>query len=201
MGNFRKGMVLVLLILILAARATANGSSNRGLAQSTDNSSPISAPAATVIGALIGLVGGFVVAEINRRQKADELFFKALDFLKGGSQERNLGISAIELYWRRRRHRPLCVSLLAGSAIYLLRESKQGAAEHERYNLDRVMDLLLTKKTRVGSSYLPSYNRLLDAVQKKAGGASGGLDVELDKLNAWGEELASIAGRRWERAH
>jgi hypothetical protein len=144
---------------------------------------PISAPIATVIGALIGLIGGFVVAEINRRQKADELFFKALDFLQGGSQKRNLGLSAIELYWRRKRHRPLCVSLLAGSAVYLLRESKQDDASHELYNLDRIMDFL-TIKPPISAGRL-GYQRVLQALQEKINGSPGGLDVGVDKLKKW----------------
>ena len=101
---------------------------------------------AAILGAIIGLIGGFMVAGMNYRQKADELFFKSLDFLKGGSQERNLGISAIELYWSKRRHRGVCVSLLSGSAIYLLRQSRQKDAAHELNNLDRIMNLLLGVK-------------------------------------------------------
>jgi hypothetical protein len=80
----------------------------------------VSDTAATIIGALIGFVGGLVAARAAYQQKADELFFKALDFLGGGSQKRNLSVAAIELYWSNKRHRPVSVSLLIGSALYLL---------------------------------------------------------------------------------
>src|SRR5215471_3683243 len=103
----------------------------------------MSDPIATVIGAFIGFVGGMVTARVTYVQKSDELFFKALDFLGGGSQKRNLGIAAIELYWSNKRHRPVCVSLFIGSAIYLLIQSDQDNAAHELHNLDRIMTHLL----------------------------------------------------------
>src|SRR5262249_11440003 len=119
-------------------------------------------PVGLVVAALIGLIGAFLGTLINRAQRTDELFFKALDVLGGGSQVRNLGISAIEPYLKRRRHRPLCVSLLAGSAIYLLLASGQGEKEHKLYNLDRIMDLLLDKNGAAVSQ--PSYAALFHAV-------------------------------------
>jgi len=104
---------------------------------------PISEGLGTLIGAIVGLLAGSITTSLTYQQKNDELFFNALGFLDGGSQKRNLGISAIELYWKKRRHRKLCRSLLTGSAIYLLQESKQGDAAHELYNLKRIMDILL----------------------------------------------------------
>jgi hypothetical protein len=97
--------------------------------------SKYSEPEATIIAALFALSAsllgyfiGMFTTRLNYKQKQDELFFKALDFLRRGSQNRNLGISAIQLYWEGRRHRTLCVSLLVGSAIYLLLASEQGSA-------------------------------------------------------------------------
>ena len=52
--------------------------------------------AAAIIAALIGFVGGLIVAAFTFRQKADELFLAGLQYLGGGSQERNLGIAALE---------------------------------------------------------------------------------------------------------
>ena len=76
---------------------------------------------AIVTGALIAAVVGLVTARITLRRKSDELFLKGLGFLGGGSQKRNLGLSAMELYWvARPEQKKLCVSLLIGSAIYLL---------------------------------------------------------------------------------
>lgn len=156
---------------------------------------------AAVIGALIGLVGGFLVAGMNYRQKADELFFKALDYLGGGSQKRNLGISAIELYWDKLRHRNVCVSLLCGSAIYLLRQSKQDKAAHELNNLDRIMDLLLTNN-RISEPQKLGYRNLRAALKDAINAApsrtadSRGLIVDPSKLNEWKKGLDSIVPKR-----
>jgi hypothetical protein len=152
---------------------------------------------AAVIGAIIGLVGGFLVAGMSYQQKADELFFKALDYLGGGSQNRNLGISAIELYWGKRRHRNVCVSLLCGSAIYLLRQSKQDKAAHELNNLDRIMSLLVTNE-RINESQKLGYRNLRKAVGDAINDApsrtanSRGLNVDLQILNDWKTTLDSI---------
>lgn len=54
----------------------------------------------TVIGALIGVLGTLVVKRYIIRQKAHELFLTSLEHLGGGSQERSLGISALEFYWK-----------------------------------------------------------------------------------------------------
>ena len=152
---------------------------------------------AAVIGAIIGLIGGFVVAGLNYRQKADELFFKALDYLGGGSQKRNLGISAIELYWDKRRHRDICISLLSGSAIYLLRASKQGNAPHELFNLDRIMNLLLSQSV-LDSTQKSHYLRVREAVDEALKAASNrtdtsvGLDVDSKLLSDWKEHLDKL---------
>ncbi len=60
-------------------------------------------PVASALVALAGLAFATLVQissdRRQRMQRTDELFLRALDFLGGGSQKRNLGISAIELYW------------------------------------------------------------------------------------------------------
>jgi len=102
---------------------------------------------AAVIAGLFGLIAGGLAVGYENERKKDELFFKALDFLGGGSQERNLGIAAIELYGKKKKHHALSVSLLIGSAIYLLKESKQKDAAHELNNLDRMMTFILLPQT------------------------------------------------------
>jgi len=152
---------------------------------------------AAVIGAIVGLIGGFVVASMNYRQKGDELLFKAIDLLAGGSQKRNLGISAIELYWNKRRHKNVSVSLLSGSAIYLLRQSKQGSAAHELYNLDRIMRLLLSQ-TSVDETQKSHYKSVRDAVQASINAvpsrtaSTRGLHVDKTKLEGWKQELDKL---------
>jgi hypothetical protein len=93
---------------------------------------------------LIGVLGILVVQGVVLRQKAHKLFPTSLVHSGGGSQERNLGISALEFYWKDyASEKQLIVPVLVGAAIYLLTESQQGDAQHERYNLKRIMRLLL----------------------------------------------------------
>ncbi len=135
------------------------------------------------------------MARATYQQKSDELFFKALDFLGGGSQKRNLGIAAIELYWSNKRHRPISVSLLIGSAIYLLLESGQENAAHELHNLDRIMTRLSQKESRLFTSR-SQYNRLLTAVRaaRDPNKSGGGLVVPDSQLAAWESVLLSLVG-------
>ena len=86
---------------------------------------PTASIIAAVIAGLVGILVGLIAAGIQYRTKSDELFYKALDFLDGGTQRRNLGIAAIELSWNHRRFRPIATALLIGSALYLLLESEQ----------------------------------------------------------------------------
>jgi hypothetical protein len=152
----------------------------------------VSDPVATVIGAFIGFVGGVVTARVTYLQKADDLFFKALDFLGGGSQKRNLGIAAIELYWSNKRHRPVSVSLLIGSALYLLLQSKQKNAAHELHNLDRIMTHLLRKESRDATSR-KQYQRLLTAIDDASKpGRTTGLQVPSDQLDAWAKGVKDL---------
>jgi len=156
---------------------------------------------ATIIGAIIGFVATtigtiivFVVGTFNYRQKSDEIFFKVFDCLEA---KRSLGISAIERYWNKRRYRDVCVSLLSGSAIYLLRESGQDNAAHELHNLDRIMSMLLNQN-RIRSSQRLHYSNLRNAVvaaQKAAPNRtsnSRGLQVEMDSLNKWKDKLDTL---------
>ncbi len=152
--------------------------------------------------ALAGLAFATIVQiSIDRRQrmqKTDELFLKALDFLGGGSQERNLGISAIELYWTDTRHKALCISLLIGSVIYLLSESKHKDAAHEQYNLRRMMRLITAEGPgNLGESLRGDYEALQKVLKQKIksnGSASqqgeeeekaSGLFVKTDDLKQW----------------
>jgi hypothetical protein len=121
-------------------------------------------PGGEALAALVGGLVGVVIATYRYRQKQDELFFKALDFMKGGSQERNVGLAAIELYWRDRRRKPLSIGLLTGSAIYLLVQSKRADSRHEHYNLQRIMNLLLEPPPRLDSQLCFNYRQLSTAL-------------------------------------
>ena len=145
----------------------------------------MSDPSATIVAALVGLVGGFVAAEIGRRQKADELFFQALNFLGGKTQVRNLGVAAIELYWRRRRNREVSALLLVGVAIYLLTESKQTHEEHELYNLERIIALLQTD-TKPSRRRADAYQKLRDVLRRTpSADSTKGVHVEAMVRQRW----------------
>jgi hypothetical protein len=153
-------------------------------------------PTATLLAAIVGFVGGLVAARATYQQKSDELFFKALDFLGGGSQKRNLGIAAIELYWSNKRHRDVSVSLLVGSALYLLYESKQEDAAHELHNLDRLMTRLVRPESRAFSTRT-QYERLLAGVlYAQQAGRSGGLDISTEKLLSWESSLRALIDQK-----
>jgi hypothetical protein len=162
----------------------------------------VAGPVAGALVALAGLAFATIVQissdRRQRMQKTDELFLKALDFLGGGSQKRNLGISAIELYWADTRHKALVISLLIGSVIYLLSESGQKDAAHELYNLHRMMRLI----TAVGPENLSeSLRGDYEALQKvlaqkiksngsasqqmEKGKKASGLFVKTDELEKW----------------
>jgi hypothetical protein len=128
---------------------------------------------ATVIAALIGFVGGLVVAAFTFRQKADELILAGLQYLEGGSQKRNLGIAALELSWSSSRHRIVIARLLVGVALYLLLESKQEDAAHEIENLRSIMKLLTSKRGRacVGADQRTT---LVQALRKRRGESGRG---------------------------
>jgi len=142
--------------------------------------------AATILAALIGFVGGLIVAAYTFRQKADELFLAGLQYLEGGSQKRNLGIAAMELSWSSRRHRRVIVPLLVGVASYLLLESGQKDAAHELENLRRVMKLLTGRegRRRLGDEGKAA---LLDALKrkKKHPETEPGLWVTAQQLDDW----------------
>jgi hypothetical protein len=109
---------------------------------------PLSDVIGTLIGALIALIGTWVGTRNSSRHREHELFIQSLALLTGGSQTRNVGISAIGLFLEDERYYYRSRSALIGSAIYLLVESGQGDKRHELYNLSRIMDLLVSEPSR-----------------------------------------------------
>ena len=166
---------------------------------------------AAIAAAIIVTAAGFFAGMITSKQKNDELLMLAIKHLCGGSQERNIGISAIELYWNKNRHRDICVSMLVGAGIYLLRESKQKAAQHELYNLHRIMDFLLSKQNLYSNKpsvliyYVHLDSALKDALadveseakmktedtidEKQEGRLRHGLWVDKVQLETWRKQL------------
>ena len=163
---------------------------------------------AAIIAGLFGLMAGGLAVGYENARKKDELFYKALDFLGGGSQKRNLGIGAIELYGTKTRHHALSVSLLIGSAIYLLKESTQKDAAHELNNLNRMMTFILLYKVpntsihlqlrRLQNAILDSKNKQEELIKQKIEGNKKedeeirGLIVPIEDLDNWNNKINSI---------
>ncbi len=162
-------------------------------------------------GALIALAGVALTSFVRyrserqqRMQKTDELFLKALDFLGGGSQKRNLGLSAIELYWADTRHKDLVISLLIGSAIYLMSESEQKDKAHEQYNLYRMMRLITAAGPgNLSESLRGDYKALQEVLEQKIKSnasasqqveeeeKASGLFVKTDDLEKWKRDITA----------
>jgi hypothetical protein len=149
-----------------------------------------------IIGALAGGLGGFLTAKMQFRQKDDELLLIALKHLGGGSQERNVGVSGIELYWNNSRHKDVCLSLLIGSAIYLLRDSEQGDKDIELYNLQRIMDFIL-EHGQLTESLRTHYEMLSDAIdQAKIPKSAKSLKVKPNDLKNWQNKMSPLLGKQ-----
>jgi len=147
---------------------------------------------AAIIGALAGGFGGFITAKLQFRQKSDELLLIALEYLGGGSQKRNVGISALELYWNNTRHKEVCLSLLIGSAIYLLRDSKQDDKGIELYNLQRIMTFIL-EKGALRKTLRGNYENLLKTViAAKTPKDNDSLKVDPNDLTDWEKAIGKI---------
>ncbi|VVB97551.1 Uncharacterised protein [uncultured archaeon] len=147
----------------------------------------------TLIVALGGWGLAAFIAWLNYRQKSDEIFYHALDWLSGKSQRRNLGIAAIEAYWENNRFRDMSISLLINSAIYLILESHQEDAEHELNNLSRMMNLVLNVK-QVSKRHRFHYNSLYDALKKAKSREKQekGLVIPGEKLDEWSRRLETL---------
>lgn len=142
----------------------------------------------TIIAALIGFIGGLIVAAYTFRQKSEELFLTGLQFLEGGSQKRNLGIAAMELSWTNKRYRRVITSIFVGVASYLLLESKQKDAAHELKNLYRVMKILTSPKGRRNlNNDHESQETLITALKskKKYPMKDPGLWIPPEKIDNW----------------
>jgi len=128
-----------------------------------------------IIAGCVTILASILTTIDNNHRKKDELFFKALDFQGGSVQERNLGIAAVEISLKNKKHMNLCRKLLIGSAIFILTESKHRDSRHELYNLGRIMKLLLEGQPE--KSLTQNYKDLLDALEHRR--------VEHEDLTEW----------------
>ncbi|GAA4936756.1 hypothetical protein ACFPM3_06655 [Streptomyces coeruleoprunus] len=143
---------------------------------------------------LLGIAIGFGSAHLQNRRKLEELFFKSLEFVKQGSQNRNVGISAAEIYWQHKSRRPLITGFMTGIAVYLLQESKQWDAAHEAFNLDRIMTMLLQQEPTDASK--AHYKALLEAV--RANRSESGKNQRRNKEDRRGIKVSDFKLGNWE---
>jgi hypothetical protein len=163
---------------------------------------------AAIVGAIAVLAASSVAYYAQRlahKQKSEENFFRALEWLTGESQRRNVGIAAVKFFWTgdkrfkdlNKRFRALSIEALSNSAVYLLLESKQGTAAHELNNLKRIMDDLLLNTARIEADGIPRYEELQEAVQRaikrqEREGKGNGLQVDKEKLKDWDNGLTQL---------
>ena len=128
--------------------------------------------------AIISALVAFSVAVYNqlqaRKQKREDNFFLALDWLTGDTQRRNVGIAAVDFFWRgaalredqTERFRSLSIDALSNTAMYLLLQSSQGIAAHESNNLSRIMTSLLSVTRDEARKHTSQYGDLNKAIQE-----------------------------------
>ena len=166
----------------------------------SDPQNPWTEPS-TVIG-MLGVLGGITGILIQRlwhrrdeqrsaeRAVRDRLQAHVLDSLKwfeGKTQKRSIGIAVVEGNWDNFAELRLTwLAVLTNQAVYLLAESGQDDAAHERSNLNRIMTLLSQPESNVS---LDQRKSLVDAIEKNIDGAGlKGIDRTL--LNSWRKRFA-----------
>jgi hypothetical protein len=128
---------------------------------------------AAVIGAtaLVGVtVAGNAISILEaRKQRKEDRFFKAFEFLGGKTQVRSAGIAIVEAFHERTPSiRPALVRHLVNQLMYLETVQKEDdAAErfHEQDNVRRIAELLL--EIRKFNDYDRAYKALCDAVRHR----------------------------------
>lgn len=161
----------------------------------SDPRNPWAEPA-TMIG-LLGVVGGILGVMIQRhwhrqdeeraaeRAERDRLQAHVLNSLKwfeGKTQKRSIGIAVIEGNWEQFADlQPTWIAVLTNQAVYLLAQSGQADAAHERANLARIMTLL----RRRGASVSPEQGvSLVEAIDENRQGA-GLRGIASKTLDEW----------------
>ena len=124
----------------------------------------------------------------------EQIILSSLGYFTGKTQKRNVGIAVLQGAWDKAPHlRSIFVPLLVNQALYLLEESEQEEARHERENLDRIMELVIgSRPLDVASA--ATYQRLHDSLARRIDGATRrkGVVVEAETLRAWRDALATM---------
>jgi hypothetical protein len=123
----------------------------------------------------------------------EQIILSSLDYFTGKTQRRNVGIAMLQGAWSKAPHlRSIFVPLLVNQALYLLEESEQEEARHERENLDRIMELVINSRPFDVAS-ADTYQRLHDSLERRINRTMGsrGVVVEEDTLRTWLDALAA----------
>jgi hypothetical protein len=182
----------------------------------------VASQATPLLAAIVGFFGLIVGATVgallnqrgNRKLQEIKIFFDSLEWFTKGRQRRNVGITAVEAVQTNPRLGSFSIPLLIGTAIFLLRESHDeeenesgkmvhvpNRTEHDLYNMDRIMALLLSKEnTAVLENKIAqkrkAYKRLHDTIKNQPDwekqNPKKGLRVKHEDLDNWKKELRKV---------
>jgi hypothetical protein len=161
----------------------------------------VTASAASAIAALIVAAGGWFVADVQyrerqadkeeqRRERRERQVFEALKWFEGKTQRRNIGIAVLEGYWEEVPElRDILVPLVVNPSIYLLTQSDQEEARHERDNLERLINLL-HRYGNLDEKFPDQPQRLSEALHGRLNSTiTRGVSASDDELNRWKTQL------------
>jgi hypothetical protein len=170
------------------------------------------AASATAIATLLAAAGGCVFAYVQyrerqadkieqrrerrdekieqRRERREQQVFEALKWFEGKTQRRNIGIAVLEGYWEEvPTLRGVLVPLVVNQTIYLLTQSSQKEAQHERDNLERLISLLQRYGT-LDEKFPDQHKRLSEALDARLNGAvEEGVWASTEELEGWKVQL------------
>lgn len=121
-------------------------------------------------------------AELADRERLQAHVFDSLKWFEGKTQKRSIGIAVIEGNWDKFPDvQRTWLAVLTNQAVYLLVESGQQDAAHERANLQRIMDLLIRGITALSAEQNSSIRNAIK--ENRSGKGLRGIDKNL--LDKW----------------
>ena len=130
-----------------------------------------------------------VIGYLERRQgREEERLAETLEYFVGGSQRRSVGIALIEGLWANKpRHHAVIVPLIANQIVYLLL-STDSVDIHNKRNLERLFDILITVPN-LRRKYLRPSTDVLRAIRQKLEGNEKGIPLSPALLDKWKRDL------------
>jgi hypothetical protein len=141
-------------------------------------------------------ISGFFIQQYWQKQRdIRNLLYTGLSWFEGDTQKRSIGIALIEASWSQDKVlQQAWRSVLTNQAIYLIGRSKQLDAPHEIDNLDRIMDIIRSRKLSTKRQVKQLNDILTTKINNK--GDVPGLKLEShfqnNILQDWLEELKEM---------